>query len=245
MHPQTVSNVLLGDGLDDDGYLALTEEVIRNYHNAEDGSIQVAVHPHTTYSCSERLLLGCMELAERHDVGFATHPLESVEDRHLSDAGLAAWGGIVGYLQAKGLLQERTLFFHCDQVNRTEAEIFAEAGVAISHNPNPTPPTTARLPMSLPCLAGGRRHHRPRHGHAGRQASGHHHGRCARSCLWPCLHQAVTLWGQPKGLDLRAPELLRVTKRHLSFWWDSSRDLRLARRASKWAGHDSLSLKRS
>ena len=135
MHPQSVSNVLLGDGLDDDGYLASTEEAIRNYHNAEDGRIQVAVHPHTTYSCSERLLLGCMELAERYDVGFAIHLLESAEDRHLSDAQFASWGGIVGYLQAKGILQERTLFFHCDQVNRSEAEIFAEAGVAISHNP--------------------------------------------------------------------------------------------------------------
>ncbi|MCY4622273.1 MAG: amidohydrolase family protein [bacterium] len=135
MHPQTVSNVILGDALDDDGYLALTEEVIQNYHNAEDGRIQVAVHPHTTYSCSERLLLGSMGLAERYDVGFATHLLESAADRHMSDAQFAAWGGIVGYFQERGLLQERTLFFHCDQVNPREAEIFAEAGVAISHNP--------------------------------------------------------------------------------------------------------------
>ena len=133
--PQAVSNVALGDGLDDEGYLAQTEEVIRNYHNAEDGRIQVAAHPHTTYSCSERLLLGCMELAERYDVGFAIHMLESVEDRHLSDAQFAEWGGIIGYFQAKGLLRERTLFFHCDQVNGREAEILAEAGVAISHNP--------------------------------------------------------------------------------------------------------------
>ena len=45
IHPQTVSNVLLGDDLDDDGYLAQTEETIRNYHNAEDGRIQVATPP--------------------------------------------------------------------------------------------------------------------------------------------------------------------------------------------------------
>ena len=135
MHPQVLSNVELGDGLDDEGYLAKTEEVIQSYHNAEDGRIQVAVHPHATYSCSERLLLGCMELAEQYDVGFATHLLESIEDRHLSDAQFAEWGGMVGYLRARGLLQERTLFFHCDQLNRHEAEVFAEAGVAISHNP--------------------------------------------------------------------------------------------------------------
>ena len=135
IHPQTVSNVLLGDDLDDDGYLAQTEETIRNYHNAEDGRIQVATHPHCTYSCTERLLLGCMELAERYDVGFATHLLNCPEDREMSDAQYAAWGGTVAYLQARNLLQERTLFFHCDQVNRQEAEVFAEAGVAISHNP--------------------------------------------------------------------------------------------------------------
>lgn len=135
LHPQVVSNVALGDGLDDDGYLAKTEEVIQNYHNTEDGRIQVAVHPHATYSCSEHLLLGCMELAEQYDVGFATHMLESIEDRHLSDAQFASYGGMVGYLKRKDLLQPRSLFFHCDQVNRAEAEIFAEAGCAISHNP--------------------------------------------------------------------------------------------------------------
>jgi 5-methylthioadenosine/S-adenosylhomocysteine deaminase len=135
LHPQVVSNVELGDGLDDDGYLAKTEEVIQNYHNTEDGRIQVAVHPHATYSCSERLLLGCMELAEQYDVGFATHLLESIPDRYLSDTQFASYGGMVGYLKAKDLLQPRSLFFHCDQVNRAEAEIFAEAGCAISHNP--------------------------------------------------------------------------------------------------------------
>lgn len=135
LHPQVVSNVILGDGLDDDGYLAKTEEVIQNYHNTEDGRIQVAVHPHATYSCSERLLLGCMELAEQYDTGFATHLLESIEDRHLSDAQFAAYGGMVGYLKDRELLQPRSLFFHCDQVNREEAEIFAEHGCAISHNP--------------------------------------------------------------------------------------------------------------
>lgn len=135
LHPQVVSNVELSDGFNDDGYLAKTEEVIQAYHNAEEGRIQVAVHPHATYSCTERLLVGCMELAERYDVGFATHLLESVEDRELSDAQFADWGGVIGYLKERGILQSRSLFFHCDQVNRAEAEILAEAGCAISHNP--------------------------------------------------------------------------------------------------------------
>ena len=135
LQPQAVSNVILGDGLDDDGYLKKTEEVIQAYHNAEDGRIQVAVHPHTTYSCTERLVVGLMELAERYDVGFATHLLESAEDRVASDAQFAEFGGMVAYLKERELLQPRSLFFHCDQVNREEAEIFAEHGVAISHNP--------------------------------------------------------------------------------------------------------------
>jgi cytosine/adenosine deaminase-related metal-dependent hydrolase len=76
-----------------------------------------------------------MELAEQYDVGFATHLLESIPDRYLSDTQFASYGGMVGYLKQKDLLQPRSLFFHCDQVNREEAEIFAEAGCAISHNP--------------------------------------------------------------------------------------------------------------
>lgn len=135
LHPQVVSNVELRDGLDDDGYLAKTEEVIQNYHNAEDGRIQVAVHPHATYSCTERLFVGCMELAEQYDVGFATHLLTEVEDRERSEAQFADWGGIVPYLADRGILQDRSLFFHCDQVTYEEAEVFAEAGCAVAHCP--------------------------------------------------------------------------------------------------------------
>jgi 5-methylthioadenosine/S-adenosylhomocysteine deaminase len=135
LHPQTVSNVQLYDGLDEDGYLGETEEAIKNFHNAEDGRIQVAVHPHALYSVSERLLVKSMEMAEEYDVGFATHLLESEEDRKRSDVKYADRGGLMKYLGDRGILSPRSLFFHCSLMKWKEMEIFAEAGCAISHNP--------------------------------------------------------------------------------------------------------------
>lgn len=135
LHPQMVSNVELGDKMNDDEFLKNTEEVIRKYHNAEDGRIQVAVHPHATYSCTEQLLVKSFELAEKYDVGWATHLLEGTEDRRLTDAQFADRGGVIQYLGDLGILSGRSLFFHCDQMNREEMEIFAENGCAISHNP--------------------------------------------------------------------------------------------------------------
>lgn len=135
LHPQVVSNVELGDGFDDNDYLANTEEVIRNFHNAEEGRIQVAAHPHALYSCTERLLVGCMELAEQYDVGFATHLLESRWEREAADVHYASRGGVVTYLQELGMLQQRSLFFHCSQMTRAEFDILAEARCAIAHCP--------------------------------------------------------------------------------------------------------------
>lgn len=93
------------------------------------------MHPHTLYSCRESMLEKSIALAEEYDVGFATHLLESPEDRVRSDERYRDRGGLILWMLSSGLLQELSLFFHCAQLNEEEIQVFAEQGCAVAHNP--------------------------------------------------------------------------------------------------------------
>lgn len=134
-HPQSISNVRFGDQPDDESYLKNTEECIVRYHNANDGLIQVSVHPHTMFSCSERLIMDSMALARKHDVQFVTHLLESEEDRTKSDIKYEEFGGVIPYMAKKGLLDRNTLLFHCSYMSEEEMDTVAEYGANIVHCP--------------------------------------------------------------------------------------------------------------
>lgn len=135
VHPQIVSNVVLGDGLNDDEYLETTEKYINKYHNTNNGLIQVSVHPHAMYSCSEKLLLESKKLAEKYNLQWVTHLLESEEDRIRSDIKYKEFGGIIPYMKKKGLLNSSTLLFHCSSMIEKEMEIVADCGANIVHCP--------------------------------------------------------------------------------------------------------------
>lgn len=135
IHPQMTSNVILGDNLDDDGYLENTEKCIEKYHNTNNGLIQVAVHPHAMYSCTGKLLSGGMKLSKKYDVQFVTHLLESEEDRVKSNIKYRKFGGIIPYMVKTGLLNKNTLLFHCSHLSEKEMSIVAENGAKIIHCP--------------------------------------------------------------------------------------------------------------
>jgi len=134
-HPQMVSNIILGDNLDDNGYLENSEKCIEKYHNTNNGLIQISVHPHAMYSCTERILVEGMKLAEKYNVQFVTHLLESEEDRIKSNIKYKEFGGIIPYMERTGLLNKHTLLFHCSYMTEEEMNIIADNNVGIVHCP--------------------------------------------------------------------------------------------------------------
>ena len=116
--------------------LAETEAVIKNYHNALDGLLTVGVHPSWPWNCTENLLIKGMDLAEKYDVQYATHLWEGPDEKRLANALWADDGGGIQHLNNIGLLNERSLLFHCAVMDEWEIDILAKAGCAIVHNPS-------------------------------------------------------------------------------------------------------------
>ena len=135
IQPQMVTAYEMSDGLDEQGYLAQTEDAIRNYHNTLDGRITVDVHTSWPWNCTESMLVKGMALAEKYDVQFATHLFEAPDEKRLANELCANEGGAIQYLRNIGLVNERSVFFHCTQLNEEEIDIMAEAGCAITHCP--------------------------------------------------------------------------------------------------------------
>ncbi len=141
MHVQMITSVNLPDARNEQEYLALNEEAIKNYHNALDGLIQVAVHPSATYNCTQNMLIKGMELAEKYDVQYATHVAEAPDEKERADATWASEGGQIQHLRNIGLMAPRSLFFHGAVLNEREIDMVAETGTAIAH----CPPTNSIL----------------------------------------------------------------------------------------------------
>lgn len=135
IHVQMITSVNLPDARDEQEYLAMTERVIRDYHNTEDGLIQIGVHPSATYNCTQNMLIKGMELAEKYDVQYATHVAEAPDEKERADATWADEGGQIQHLRNIGLMKPRTLFFHGAVLNEREIDTVAETGVAIAHCP--------------------------------------------------------------------------------------------------------------
>ncbi len=141
IHVQMITSVNLPDANNEQEYLALTEEAIKNYHNTHDGLIQVGVHPSATYNCTQSMLIKGMELAEKYDVQYATHVAEAPDEKERSDATWADEGGQIQHLRNIGLMSPRSLFFHGAALNESEIDMLAETGTALAH----CPPTNSIL----------------------------------------------------------------------------------------------------
>jgi 5-methylthioadenosine/S-adenosylhomocysteine deaminase len=135
MQPLMVTRVRLQDGLDDvEKALSSTERMIQEFHDPA-GLISVACHISTSWNCTSSLARKTMELAEAYDVQFAAHLLEGPDERIRADRLWEAEGGYLRHLENLGLLQPRSVFFHCSVMNEREIAVLADKGCAIIHNP--------------------------------------------------------------------------------------------------------------
>jgi len=100
---------------------------------SSESQISVMLGPSAPQRCSDELLEGTRELAERLDVGVHMHLLETRVQRQLANERYA--GSIVRYLDNLGLVTERTSFAHAIWLNDEEVEIVAKRGASVVHNP--------------------------------------------------------------------------------------------------------------
>jgi len=113
--------------------LAATEEMVQRFHGAADGRIRTMAAVINIETCSERLLSGLRDLAERRSLLLNFH--QSAYADYVPEAQ-AAWGvSPVEHLRDLGLLGPRTRLVHMNHVSAAEIELLAATQTRVVHCP--------------------------------------------------------------------------------------------------------------
>jgi cytosine/adenosine deaminase-related metal-dependent hydrolase len=103
------------------------------------GTLHWAVAPFSPQRCSPKMLQGCAELAEKHDMPVYTHVYETRNQVVIARELYADHGGsLINYLGDNGLLNKRLNIVHSVWITRAEIERMAQAdaGIVLNHMSN-------------------------------------------------------------------------------------------------------------
>ena len=113
--------------------LAETERLRATWDGRDRGRLRVAVQPRFAVSCTERLLRMTADYAADRALVIHTHASESVGEIDLvrQRSGM----GNIAYLDATGLLTDRTCVAHAVQTDESDWSRLAERGASVAHCP--------------------------------------------------------------------------------------------------------------
>lgn len=113
-------------------YLEFSEEAVRRWHG-RSGRLSYVVSPSGPARCTDDLLLGAAEFAERWDTPYHIHVLETkiqlIQGQQLYGRSLPQ------HLADIGALRARTTLAHAVWVDDEDIALLAEAGSSVAHNP--------------------------------------------------------------------------------------------------------------
>jgi len=112
--------------------IADCEAVIKKWHQPS-GRFTISVAPLTPQGCSDELMVLCMELAEKYDLTFHIHVLETRIQRLLARRLYGT--STVRYLHALGLLRPRMSMVHAIWVTDDDIQLMADNDCCVIHCP--------------------------------------------------------------------------------------------------------------
>lgn len=110
-----------------------TMRIIEKCHNTADGRIKVAFGPHAPYTCSEELLRGVREKADK--MGLKIHIHVSETEFEVQQITEAHGSRPFEYLDEIGFLSDNVIAAHAVWLSDKEIKIIKENRVNLSHNP--------------------------------------------------------------------------------------------------------------
>lgn len=129
------ADIGLYDAVSDWSYRALDRfgDIVAAHHNRLDGRLRVALSPHATYSCTERLWRRCAEVAEQWSLSIHTHLSEGRQEHQyvVDNHGCTP----TQWLHRLGLLSDRLTAAHCTTLNDGDIQLLAEHRVKVAHCP--------------------------------------------------------------------------------------------------------------
>jgi len=108
-----------------------TEALIERWR--EDSLVNIAVEPHSLFTCGVELLLKANDLALKKDVPLILHLAETREELEAIEKRYGKRP--VQHLKDLGLLGPHLIADHCVHISEPEIELLAENKVSVVHNP--------------------------------------------------------------------------------------------------------------
>ena len=108
-----------------------TEELIERWK--KDPLINIAVEPHSLFTCGEKLLVKANDLAIKKGVPLILHLAETKEE--VNEIEKRFGKRPVQHLKDLGLLGSHLIVDHCVHINESEIELLAKNNVCVVHNP--------------------------------------------------------------------------------------------------------------
>jgi len=113
--------------------LVLYERFIERWHGAADGRLAAAVSCSAPQRVTPDYLRALSALAQRFDLPFNIHLLETKLQRVLGDEKYGK--SLIRYLHDLGVLDEHVMAIHAIWVDEADVALLAGAGCTVAHNP--------------------------------------------------------------------------------------------------------------
>jgi 5-methylthioadenosine/S-adenosylhomocysteine deaminase len=127
----TIDNPLVPPPLGES--LALVEQAIRSFDGTAGGRIRICPAPSNPMRCSDALLEGVRDMAERHDTSVHMHLLETAIQAEIARQRYGI--SMVKHLDDIGLLGPRLSTAHTIWLDDADIALIAERGAVPVHNP--------------------------------------------------------------------------------------------------------------
>jgi len=108
-----------------------TEALIERWK--KDPLVNIAVEPHSLFTCGKELLIKANDLALKRDVPLILHLSETKEE--VEEIEKRFGKRPVQHLKDLGLLGSHLIVDHCVHINKSEIKLLAENDVCVVHNP--------------------------------------------------------------------------------------------------------------
>ena len=115
--------------------LAQSERLIRRWHGANNGLLSYALSPRFAVSCTEKMMRGAAELAERYATPIQTHLSENLGEIERVRQLYPTARDYTDVYDRCGLLTSRTVLGHCIHLSEREMKTLSHHGCKVAHCP--------------------------------------------------------------------------------------------------------------
>ncbi|MBW8190624.1 amidohydrolase [Neiella marina] len=106
---------------------------VEKHHQTQDGRLHVALSPHATYSCGEKMWRLCRQVANELKITIHTHMAEGVQE--LKYVGERYGTTPAQWFASMGILGPDVTLAHCTKLNAEDIRLLADSESQVAHCP--------------------------------------------------------------------------------------------------------------